>query len=104
MLTTFEYVRIDPNTMKTEVYMPSAVYGALGASCSLIEYGDRVFDADEPRRLVKKREIEKKKGNSRFTNARVRDQWGGYSGTRPNDFRWPLVQTYISDMAGAFKR
>lgn len=43
MLTTFEFVRIDPNTMKTEVYMPSAVYGALGASCSLIEYGDRVW-------------------------------------------------------------
>ena len=70
----------------------------------VIEYGDRVFDAPESRSLVKKREIEKKKGNSRFTNARVRDQWGGYSGTRPNDFRWPLVQTYVSDMAGAFRR
>ena len=43
MLTTFEYLRVDPETLETEVYVPSGVYGALGASCSLIEYKDRVW-------------------------------------------------------------
>ncbi len=68
------------------------------------EYSDQLFTAKEPRRLVKAREIDKKKANSRFTNARVRDQWGGYSGTRPMVYRWPIVQTFINDMAGAFKK
>ena len=43
MLTTFEFLRVNPQTLETEVYVPSAVYGALGASCSLIEYKDRVW-------------------------------------------------------------
>lgn len=68
------------------------------------EYGDQVFTAKEPRRLIKAREIDKKKANSRFTNARVRDQWGGHSGTRPMVYRWPIVQTFINDMAGAFNK
>ena len=68
------------------------------------EYGGQVFTTKEPRRLIKAREIDKKKANSRFTNARVRDQWGGHSGTRPMVYRWPIVQTFINDMAGAFRK
>ena len=71
---------------------------------SVLEHRDAVFDADEPRQLVRNREIEKKKANSRFTNARVRDQWGGSSGMRPMVYRWPLVQSYAADMAKALKK
>ena len=71
---------------------------------SVLEHGDAIFDADEPRKLVRNREIEKKKANSRFTNARVRDQWGGSSGMRPMVYRWPLVQSYVADMAKALKK
>ncbi len=43
LLTTFEFLRVNPETLETEVYVPSAVYGALGASCTLIEYKDRIW-------------------------------------------------------------
>ena len=67
-------------------------------------YGDRLFTEREPRRLIKKREIDKKKGNSRFTNVRLRDQWQGDSATRPMLYRWPVVRTFVNDMAKAFNR
>jgi hypothetical protein len=70
----------------------------------LLEHRNAVFDADNARQLVRNREIEKKKANSRFTNARVRDQWGGSSGMRPMVYRWPLVQSYVADMAKALKQ
>ena len=68
---------------------------------TVLEHGNKLFDAKAARQLIRSREIEKKKANSRFTNARVRDQWGGSSGMRPMVYRWPNVQTYIKDMADA---
>ena len=56
-----------------------------------------------PQTSTRKSGIEKKKANSRFTNSRVRDQWGGSSGMRPMVYRWPLVQSYVSDMAAAVR-
>ena len=70
----------------------------------LLQHRNAVFDAEDARQLVRSREIEKKKANSRFTNARVRDQWGGSSGMRPMVYRWPLVQSYVADMAKALKK
>ena len=70
---------------------------------ALLEEHDGIFDSSSARRLIRDREIEKKKANSRFTNARVRDQWGGSSGLRPMVYRWPNVQTYVADMAAAFR-
>ena len=69
----------------------------------LLVHRELVFDARDARRLVREREIEKKKANSRFTNTRVRDQWGGSSGLQPMVYRWPLVQSYVSDMAAAVR-
>ena len=66
-----------------------------------LEHREQIFDSPAARHLVRSREIEKKKANSRFTNSRVRDQWGGRSGMRPMIYRWPLVQSYIKDMAEA---
>lgn len=70
---------------------------------TVLEYRDQLLDSKAARQLIKSREMEKKKGNSRFTNARVRDQWGGSSGMRPMVYRWPNVQTYVADMAAALK-
>jgi len=67
----------------------------------LMEYRDDVFDKNAAKRLVREREIEKKRGNSRFTNSRVRDQWGGSSGLVRMIYRWQIVQSYVSDMAAA---
>ena len=52
---------------------------------------------------VRGREIEKKKGNSRFTNQRMLEQWSGRSGLVPMTYRWQIVQTYIADLAIALK-
>jgi hypothetical protein len=54
--------------------------------------------------LIKNREIEKKGGNSRFTNQRMQDQWGGSSGLTPMTYRWDIVQSHINDMARALGR
>ena len=70
---------------------------------ALLEDHEGIFDSESARRLIRHREIEKKKANSRFTNARVRDQWGGSSGLRPMVYRWPNIQVYVSDMAAAFR-
>lgn len=70
---------------------------------AILHHREQVFESQESRALVRDREIEKKRANSRFTNARVRDQWGGRSGMRPMVYRWPLVQSYVADMAEAMK-
>ena len=69
----------------------------------VLQHRGGVFSDSQARRLVREREIEKKKANSRFTNARVRDQWGGRSGLSPMVYRWPIVQSYVNDMATALR-
>lgn len=69
----------------------------------LLDDHEGIFDSSNSRRLIREREIEKKKANSRFTNARVRDQWGGSSGLRPMVYRWPNIRNYVVDMAAAFR-
>ena len=65
----------------------------------LLQYRDSIFDQAAAKKLVREREIEKKRGNSRFTNSRVRDQWGGSSGLVHMIYRWKIVQSYVKDMA-----
>ncbi len=43
LLTTFNITRLDPDTMETEIYMPSGVYGVLGGGTTAIEVGDRLW-------------------------------------------------------------
>ena len=43
MYTSFNITRIDPETMETEIVMPSGVYGAFGAATGAIEVGNRLW-------------------------------------------------------------
>jgi len=70
----------------------------------LVRHRRAVFDDPRARRIVRDREIEKKRGNSRFTNQRVLDQWGGSSGLQLFTYRWAVVQGYIEDTARALGR
>ena len=67
----------------------------------LLRHRTSVFNQPAAKSLIREREIDKKRRNSRFTNARVRDQWGGRSGLVPMVYRWQIVQSYVSDMAAA---
>ena len=67
----------------------------------LLQHRTSIFDQSTAKTLIREREIDKKRRNSRFTNARVRDQWGGSSGLVPMIYRWQIVQSYVSDMAAA---
>ncbi len=70
----------------------------------LLVHHESVFDQGTARDLIRWREIEKKGGNSRFTNERMQDQWGGSSGLTPMTYRWNIVQGYINDMSKALGR
>jgi hypothetical protein len=67
----------------------------------LLQYRETVFDEPEAKELIRSREIEKKRGSSRFTNQRVLDQWGGRSGLVPLAYRWDIAESYVSDLARA---
>ena len=41
--TTFNITRIDADTMKTEIVMPSGIYGVFGAATGAIEVGNRLW-------------------------------------------------------------
>ncbi len=43
MLTSFNITRVDPESMETEIVMPSGLYGAFGAGTGAIEVGDRLW-------------------------------------------------------------
>ncbi|WP_455388713.1 hypothetical protein, partial [Petrachloros mirabilis] len=43
MFTTFNITRLDPVSMKTEIVMPSGLYGAFGAATNAIEVGNRLW-------------------------------------------------------------
>jgi len=66
-----------------------------------LEGREGVFENAAARHLVRSREIEKKRGNSRFTNPRMLEQWSGRSGLVPMRYRWQIVQSYIGDLAAA---
>jgi hypothetical protein len=52
----------------------------------------------EARELVQRRESSLKGGRSRFTNRRVLDQWTGYAGMQPLDFRWRTAKDFLNDL------
>lgn len=62
-----------------------------------------IFDQPDAKKLIREREIEKKRANSRFTNPRMLDQWSGSSGLTPMAYRWRIAQSYVADMAAAVK-
>lgn len=50
------------------------------------------------RDLVRQREEMLKRGLSRFTNRRALEMWGGSSGARRLDYRWPSVRRIVADI------
>jgi hypothetical protein len=56
---------------------------------------------DDARTLIRRRETLLKGGHSRFTNRSVLEQWGGYAGIAPLDYRWPTVRSYLQDLHAA---
>ena len=59
---------------------------------------DRLESHKDAVELVSNREIKLKKARSRFKNKRALDQWGGSSGTKQMNFRWPNVQVFLRDL------
>jgi hypothetical protein len=57
--------------------------------------------SEEVRQLVQRREMSLKGGRSRFTNRRVLDQWSGYAGVLPLDYRWRTAQGFLADLFAA---
>jgi hypothetical protein len=53
---------------------------------------------ERPRGLVQARERALKRAQARLDNPRALEQWGGASGTRPLNYRWPVAKTMISDI------
>jgi hypothetical protein len=60
-----------------------------------------VTDLNAARDLVRTREEDLKKGQSRYKNPAVRDRWTGRSGAYRIDFRWPGAKSHLRDLANA---
>ncbi len=59
----------------------------------------RLADHEYARTLIANREIRQKRGQARLRNDNLMQQWGGASGTRRLDFRWPVVARLLNDIA-----
>jgi uncharacterized protein DUF6361 len=53
---------------------------------------------ERARRLIHDREWALKRGQARLENPRALERWGGASGTRPLNYRWPVAKTMIADI------
>jgi len=60
-----------------------------------------VADDPDAQRLVEQRERRLKGGQSRFHNDRALEMWSGSSGADRLRFRWPVVQTLVTDLRAA---
>lgn len=63
-----------------------------------------VGNSVEAHDLIRQREMNLKRSNSRFTNHRALDQWGGASGINRLVYRWPTAQTLLSDLYAGLQR
>ena len=61
--------------------------------------GQNFADLHAARELIRRREIQQKRGQARLTNDRLMQQWGGASGTGRLNFRWPVVARLLNDIA-----
>lgn len=57
----------------------------------------------EARDLIRRREIQHKRGQARLANKKRLTEWSGYAGTSPLIFRWPQVQRMLRDIAAGLK-
>jgi hypothetical protein len=64
----------------------------------LVDATGSLLDSTAARSLARDREIQRKKGQSRFLNPRLLEQWGGSSGMDRLDYRWGNVQALLADL------
>ena len=62
--------------------------------------GDIAADASA-RQLMREREMLLKGIKSRFRNDGALSRWSGASGTAPLNYRWPIVNSHLKDLAHA---
>jgi len=79
-------------TSKTETFVEKWI------QLALLHKG-QVGHSTDARALVRAREIDLKKGRSRFTNKAALNQWSGASGLAPLAYRWGTAKTFIDDLA-----
>jgi len=58
----------------------------------------RIPELGDAQTLIRLRESILKGGRSRFTNRRALEQWSGYAGIRPLNFRWITVRGFLADL------
>jgi len=55
------------------------------------------------RNLVRNREVDLKKGRSRFVSPAALDRWGGGSGLNRLDYRWNVARNYLRELYEGFE-
>lgn len=63
-----------------------------------LESPSTVIADEDARTLVREREVQLKRGHSRFTNQRALEQWGGEAGIGRLAYRWGITQTHLEDL------
>ena len=58
----------------------------------------RLRASEAARRLIREREQQLKRGQSRLHNQRARELWNGDAGTRPLTYRWEIAMTMVRDI------
>ena len=59
----------------------------------------RIVASSDARSLIRRREIQHKRGQARLANKKRLGEWKGDAGTRPLVYRWPQVQRMLTDIA-----
>jgi hypothetical protein len=54
--------------------------------------------------LIKNREMDTKRGHSRFINQKALSQWSGASGVGRLVYRWPTVKVFLNDLRKGLDR
>ncbi len=70
----------------------------------MLGYVGEMLDLVDARKLIRDREIQRKKSHSRFLNKRLLEQWGGASGMNRLDYRWSNVQALLKDLYDGLER
>jgi hypothetical protein len=70
----------------------------------VVREGNALSDSPESRALIRAREIQLKRLQSRFTNSRALEQWGGNAGTGRLVYRWFTAQSFLNDLQEALRK
>ncbi len=83
----------------------STVYGFLDSWREAVTTADQASDlrTGAVRKLVQQREHLVKGPRARLVNKKARENWDGESGTALQTYRWPQVQSFVTDIANALE-